>query len=402
MSINLSTAQSSVLDDVMRWYRSSDSQVYYLAGYAGTGKTTLARYVAEAVGEGVLFSAFTGKAAHAMMRRGVPHARTIHSLIYTPFDVNIEDKLAALQAELMSATVPLQVRKLQEEITALKESEHKPKFALNHESELKHAKLLILDECSMVDTKIGEDLVFFGTKILVLGDPAQLPPVRGAGYFTERKPDGFLTEIHRQAQDDPILHLATRVRQGNFSGVRYGEYGGTVTIVSKNDVKTSHIISAYDQVLCGYNKTRHAFNFRSRRVQGFAAPLPMEGERLIALKNDHQIGILNGMLMKSLSPASPVEDDPEALSIQVQPEGHDPMWLGCIKSRFTDVEIDPGMLKRRLMDVDYGYAITVHKSQGSEWESVCLLDDGFGRGQDRDRWLYTAVTRARSKLMVVR
>lgn len=401
MSVQLSSSQHAIVDQILRWYRDPHSDlVFYLAGYAGTGKTTLARFVADEIGNDVLFAAYTGKAAQAMMKRGVEFASTIHSLIYVPFEVNIDERMAQLSAELATATNPLQVKKLKEEIEDLQANEHKPRFALNHDSALGRANLLILDECSMVDRKVGEDLMFFNTKILVLGDPAQLPPVKGSGYFTERSPNAFLREIHRQAEGDPILDIATRARNGEH--IPFGTYGDRVRVISRDAVSTSAILQEYDQILCGFNKTRHTFNQRSRRVLAYANPIPMTGEKLISLKNDRDTKILNGTLMRVTEDAECVEDDPEAVHLQVCPDDHAPIYLNCIKSRFTAPDDDPGFLKKRLMDLDYGYAITVHKSQGSEWESVCLLDDGFGRGADRARWVYTAVTRARSKLLIVR
>ena len=57
----------------------------------------------------------------------------------------------------------------------------------------------------MVDEDLGRDLLSFGKPVLVLGDPAQLPPVKGGGFFTEAEPDVMLTEVHRQAADNPII-----------------------------------------------------------------------------------------------------------------------------------------------------------------------------------------------------
>ena len=88
-----------------------------------------------------------------------------------------------------------------------------PAFTLNQFSPVKDAGLVVIDECSMVDDRMGQDLLSFGTKVLVLGDPAQLPPVRGSGFFTDTEtPDVMLTEIHRQAKDNPIIAMATKVR----------------------------------------------------------------------------------------------------------------------------------------------------------------------------------------------
>src|SRR5688572_1511980 len=187
--VDLSPQQDAALLAVSRWLKTGRPQVFRLFGYAGTGKTTLARRIADDAGGEVLFAAFTGKAAQVMRNKGCRNARTIHSLIYRPRGEKPEKETGELQ----------------------------PAFALNRTSEVRKAKLVIIDECSMVDEKLGRDLLSFGTPILVLGDPGQLPPVKagegGGGYFTEAEPDVMLTEIHRQARENPIIALAQTVRE---------------------------------------------------------------------------------------------------------------------------------------------------------------------------------------------
>src|SRR5688500_3222997 len=182
--MNLSPQQDAALLAVSRWMKSCRPPLFRLFGYAGTGKTTLARRIAEGVDGDVLFAAFTGKAAQVMRNKGCANARTIHSLIYRPRGEKPEKETGELQ----------------------------PAFALNRASPVGKAKLIIVDECSMVDEALGRDLLSFGTPVLVLGDPGQLPPVKsgdgGGGYFTEHEPDVMLTEIHRQARDNPIVALA--------------------------------------------------------------------------------------------------------------------------------------------------------------------------------------------------
>src|SRR5205823_994557 len=139
----------------------------------------------------VLFAAFTGKAALVMRSKGCIGASTIHSLIYRARD----------------------------------SGEETPNFELWDDAPASRAKLIVIDECSMVDAELGQDLMSFGIPVLVLGDPAQLPPIQGGGYFTAGEPDAMLTEVHRQAQDDPIVRLSMEVRAGNR--LTPGEYGAT-------------------------------------------------------------------------------------------------------------------------------------------------------------------------------
>ena len=160
--------------------------IFRLFGYAGTGKTTLARHLAERVDGKVLFAAFTGKAALVMRSKGCERASTIHSLIYKP-------------------------RESGEEI---------PSFDLWDDAPASKAALIVIDECSMVDAELGRDLMSFGVPVLVLGDPAQLPPIQGGGFFTDAEPDAMLTEVHRQAEDNPIIRLSMDIREGRDPGAR--------------------------------------------------------------------------------------------------------------------------------------------------------------------------------------
>ena len=186
--------QAVAIKDIVEWYGDKSRQEYYLAGYAGVGKSTIVELAKEGIKKRhkkvkrVPTAAFTGKAASVLHKKGVENAQTIHSLIYTP-------------------------RKNKD----TGESE----FVLSEDSEAANADLIILDECSMVGDEMARDLRSFGKKILVIGDPGQLPPVKGQGAFTNRTPDTFLTEIHRQAADSPILHLATLARQKKASSFAF-------------------------------------------------------------------------------------------------------------------------------------------------------------------------------------
>src|SRR5262245_52552535 len=182
--MQLSPQQDDALKAVSRWLKAGRPQMFRLFGYAGTGKTTLARHFASHVDGQVQFAAFTGKAAQVLRSKGAVNARTIHSLIYRPRG---EEAVA-------------------DEVTG--KTSMSPMFSLNRQSPVARARLIIVDECSMVDEELGRDLMSFGTPILVLGDPGQLPPISGGGYFTDYEPDFLLTEIHRQARDNPIIRLA--------------------------------------------------------------------------------------------------------------------------------------------------------------------------------------------------
>src|SRR5690606_26046403 len=223
--MKFSPQQDEALKAVERWLKAGKPQIFRLFGYAGTGKTTLARYFAEHVDGSVQFAAFTGKAAQVLRSKGAVNARTIHSLIYRPRgEEQVEDETTGRTT--MS-----------------------PTFSLNRQSPIAKAKLVVIDECSLVDEELGRDLLSFGTTILVLGDPAQLPPISGGGFFTEHEPDFLLTEIHRPAPGNPTIRLALDVREGRE--FVHGDYG-MAKVISKQDVTQDLVLEA-DQVLVGVN-----------------------------------------------------------------------------------------------------------------------------------------------------
>jgi len=368
MSLSFSPQQSAALDDVAAWLKSDadKKQIYRLFGYAGTGKTTLARHLAEGLDGNVVYAAFTGKAALMMEKNGCHGATTIHRLIYTP----------------------------------VRDADGKVMFKLNHRSEASDAALIVLDECSMVDKKLAHDLMSFKTPILALGDPAQLPPVDGAGFFTEAEPDVMLTEVHRQAEDSPVLRLATAVREGQ--PLVYGSYGDS-KVVPDGSLNMEEILEA-DQLLVGRNISRHHLNSEIRDYLGFEAEKPVCGDRLVCLRNDYAIDVFNGGMFEVVSDpklskftktyrmqviSEDFPDEP-AFPIKVKPE-----FFKAEELRLSKKEL------ARTHQFTFGYALTTHKAQGSQWNNVVIDDESWVFRDDARRWLYTAITRARERVTVV-
>ena len=190
---------------------------------------------------GVVTATFTGKAAYVLRNKGTP-ARTIHSLIYSVIEATDEEIEAA--AKKIARRRPVSARltgfdrtAAEAGIEAMRQAlsqMKKPRFALNPQSDAAHAKLIVLDEVSMVGEDMARDLMSFGKPILVLGDPGQLPPIKGEGAFTQDAPDIMLTEIHRQAAESAIIRLATMARQGEPIG--FGQYDRFVWKMRKMDV----------------------------------------------------------------------------------------------------------------------------------------------------------------------
>jgi exodeoxyribonuclease-5 len=361
--------QDSALKAVAAWLKARPGQAgtpqtFRLFGYAGTGKTTLARHLAQEVDGKVLYAAFTGKAALVMRSKGCERATTIHSLIY-------------------------KTRESGEEV---------PSFDLWDDAPASKASLIVIDECSMVDAELGRDLMSFGVPVLVLGDPAQLPPIQGGGFFTEAEPDAMLTEVHRQACDNPIIRLSMDVRAGlDLEPGRYGES----EIVTRNDLDPKRVIEA-DQVLVGRNATRRAYNMRMRQRRGFTGELPATGDKLVCLRNNKRKGLFNGALWSVKEKPSTRRDiikmrlQPndgfagKGIKVSVRPE--------CFTGGIEGIEWP---MRKRFDEFDYGYVLTVHKAQGSQWDDVVLFDESAVFAESRQRWLYTAVTRAATRLTVV-
>lgn len=358
-----SAQQDAALEAVSSWLKRGKPQVFRLFGYAGSGKTTLARAIAEDADGNALFGAFTGKAALVMRSKGCKDARTIHSLIYRARESESEE----------------------------------PVFELNEDGPAAKARLIIIDECSMVDSELGRDLLSFGKPVLVLGDPAQLPPINGAGFFTDGAPDAMLTEVHRQAADNPIIRLSMLIRTGGrLSPGTFGES----RVVSRDMIDADQVTGA-DQILVGLNRTRRAYNRRMRELRGYDGTLPAAGDKLVCLKNDRKKGLLNGSLWSVQSVAGVRR---KKLRLSVLPEedgGRKPLRIGVLPEFFTSEEDIPYALRKDSDEFDYGYALTVHKAQGSQWNEVILFDESGAFREHRNRWLYTGVTRAAERLTIV-
>lgn len=362
--MQFSPKQSDAIQAARKWLDDpKGAQIFRIFGYAGSGKSTIAKEIAENVKGDVLYAAYTGKAALVMRKKGCEGASTIHSLIY--------------RATMTNGRIF---------------------FEINRDSVLRGAQLLIVDECSMVGPDLGRDLVSFGTRILVLGDPGQLPPIKGAGFFENKPPEVMLTEIHRQASDNPIIELATMARLGKR--IPLGTYGDS-RVVDEGDWDDAEALLC-DQLIVGTNATRKYRINIARDVHGYKGRFPRKGERLICLRNDHKIGLLNGSQWiaeddsstgGSFVTMSVVDtDDPErVIPVKVRPEFFDG----------DPSKLDEHQL-RGYQQFDYAYAITCHKSQGSEWEHVVLIDQGDVFRENASRWRYTAVTRAAGKITIVR
>ena len=410
--MKFSPKQAKALDAIAAWLADPHAQqTFYLAGYAGVGKTSVLRHVIQDVKGLVLCAAFTGRAASVMRRAGLPNATTIHRILYKPAgDPPSPAMIEQLKQELakLRETEGPDARETAERLAAqlhrMTEDAKRtgPRFALNPASDLSRAKLCVIDECSFVSERIGKDLESFACKLLVVGDPAQLPPVFGAGYFTSRDPDFFLDEIHRQALDSPILYLADKARRGE--PLPFGKHGNC-EVLHRGDPSLQDRALAADIMIVGRNRTRHASNAKIRRLLGRAdAPAPVPGDKIMGLRNDHELGILNGSQWV-VARCSPNYDAMTAeIELTSADEDEDNARIECSTwlHHFMAREDELQKLSRRdHYEADFAFAVTCHKAQGGGFPNVLIFDESAAFGKDAHRWKYTAITRASSRVEIV-
>jgi len=349
--VTLTPQQQQAVDAAVESIKAG--RLYRLGGYAGTGKTTVAKDIAGRLDQG-MFCAFTGKAAYRLRQKGLSNTATIHRTIY--------DYDRTTLRFCRKQSVP--------------------------------GKYFLIDEASMISHRLWCDLNVFDKPILLLGDPGQLEPV-GSDPRLMHDPDMILTDIHRQAAGSAIIQFATDIRLGNYH--RGKTYGDGVDII-RGQRPTYKDIEWADIVLCGYNRTRMKVNNIVRAQRGYRGLL-CEGEQLICLRNNIELGVFNGQLLT----VQGIVDRTEAYTkVQCVPDGEDsPLTLKLLNAQFGAKPLPYSDLQHLGQDIavaDYGYCITCHKSQGSEWDKVVVIDEQCPRLWNSKRWRYTAITRAAKEL----
>jgi len=378
--ITPSDEQNRAIRAIVDWYTNSSQQEFLLDGEAGTGKSTTAAFAVAELGSlpknparRVLSGAYTAKAAKVMRDKGVKGASTIHKMIY-----------------VLEEDTGIQLR-----------------WRLDPLGPCADADLIVIDEVSMVNQKIADDLRSYSKKILVLGDvDGQLPPVEGAGAFTSREPDFRLLELNRFALESPIVRLAARARRREF--IPFGRVGD-VEVTPLDEDSWSRIYRRDTQVICGVHRNRWRATQMIRAEYGFEGELPLRGERLICCRNNYDLGLFNGAFGEAVSSAASTENGSLAMAVRMEDQDVDLEDLQVARHLFAQhftgdrarAPFEPGTL-----EFDWGYAITCHKSQGSEWPHVTVIDDSYaflhsGGPDIARRWLYTAITRASQGLTLL-
>ena len=435
MSVTLTPKQEQVANAVRNWHSDPFDQTFYLAGYAGTGKTTIIPNILDMCGiapHQVAFAAPTGKAAQVLTKKlkafGFPsQAKTIHSWIYTPKRMKedaLVDQLDDLKERLSNGKFPEgvdtvdQMEKLIElaerELSQVYNKKEGPTFNLNLESKIMGARLIVVDEASMVGTQVAGDLKSFGVPILAVGDPMQLQPVKDKRGLAVGDPNAFLDEIHRQAADNPIIYLATQVRQGKT--IKHGSYGdGEVRIIKRKDDDVTLNVEREAQVLVGMNKTRYSMTRDIRGALGFHSPTPEKDEALMVVQNSRRTPTLvNGSQVWCDEAPDTLIDGEADFPMRFTDEDGNKYKVNVLQKFFehhvgkspSHFSADPYDIKiaqkNGAESVDFGWVITGHKSQGSQWDEVVVHDQSGCFREEADNWLYTCITRAAERLTIVR
>jgi exodeoxyribonuclease-5 len=376
----------------LRWWKRKnfiDEPTFEITGAAGTGKTTLVRYLIEEIGltfKEVIFMAYVGKATLALAKQGLP-AQTIHSAICDISYVTVKD----------SKGKPLRDpdgKKITRVVFSKKE------FLPEH------IRLLVVDEGRMVPEDLAEWILSYHIPVIVLGDLNQLDPVMGDPYFLN-KPDARLTEIMRQAKDSPIPYLAKKVIDGR--PLMVGTDGdGKINIVSEANESEVDLLGS-DVIICRRNKTRISINDYIRLfLKKFDTKEPMVGDKIICRKNNwdrfnhDNVPLVNGMI-GYITDIDYEHMTKYKMPFDFQPEDFD-SFLGVLMDRklFNLIGTDTSMMKTNYDIFEYGYAITCHLAQGSQYNSVIVkLENSGWQSKNSRKWLYTAVTRAIDRLTII-
>lgn len=400
--MQFTSGQVKAIEAIAAWHRSSWKQTFTLAGYAGTGKTTLLQHFINTQNNVVTCLAPTGKAASVLQKKlDNAMVSTVHRVLYNPSPPSTSN-LDALEASLVNNPNDEDLKQaILDERRRL--AGQNLNFNKKIDCEIGAGQLVVVDEASMVTRRMRKDLEETGAKILFVGDPGQLPPVQDEGFFQHSPPDAMLTEVQRQALDSPIIRVSMEVREGKAINAQRED--GPFRKMPKNELSHEEWLT-FDQVITGTNEARRKINRYFRGKLGKNSWWPETGDKIICLKNSNDNGIyyINGVQGKALSNAKNNADFDEIIG--------EVLYEGTIRNvmyyRYPfQVHYDANAIELQwyeragLQEFDYAYAITVHKSQGSEWDRVLLADDGMNANQKefRKRWLYTAVTRAKEELV---
>lgn len=389
----LTNKQEQGLKEAVRRYRNGDRYVV-ISGYAGSGKSTLVRYIIEALNvpeDEIAYATFTGKAAQVLAQKGNSNAITLHRLLYKSYQT--EDGT----------------------------------FKRTPRMTLEPYKVVVVDEISMVPTEMVKLLARHRCFFIFLGDPGQLPPIFASddNHLLD-SPHVFLDEIMRQAQESEIIRLTMDIRAGKPLRPMVGK---EVCVFKKTDYDESMLTWA-DQVICATNEKRLELNNQMRAKLGHCGS-PQEGDKVICLHNywdscgSEGNPIVNGTIGYLKNPYNTFIQYPYYLGGGRRFDMVHTELITDAGEEFDGLNLDTKLImtgnkccddqtaykinrvkkyKGTLpLEFSYGYAVTCHKAQGSEWEKVLVFEEGhpYSR-EEHQKWLYTAATRASKKLVLIK
>ena len=388
--MELTQKQAEGLEIAVQRY--NDCEPYTcIAGYAGVGKSTLVKFIISALHlsqSDVCYITYTGKASLVLKEKGCPNAMTAHRLLYKSFPKG-------------DGTFY-----------------HIPRKGLKS-----LYKIIVLDEVSMLPKEMWELLLSHRIHVIALGDPGQLPPI-GEDNGILAQPHIFLDEIMRQAQESEIIKLTMDIRAGKPLQLFKGK---EVQIIDKKDVVDGMYLWA-DQIICAKNDTRRRINSIVRQYKhGVVDDEPINGDKVICLRNDwdnpSEAGdvMVNGMIgtLHNIKKKKPTKWLPNNISVDVLPDGYDETNSDDTLY-FKNLTIDHKLITTgeptvnsqnfrtfpkhsKPKEFDYGYCITAWKAQGSEYDKVLVFEENFPFDKkEHIRYLYTAATRAKKRLIIVR
>ena len=393
--MELTKKQEEGLKIALDRYRNNEKYVV-IGGYAGTGKSTLVKFIIEALDvepSKVAYATYTGKAAEVLRKKGNRNAMTLHRLLY--------DSIPKPGGGFI----------------------RKPKLQLDY-------NIIVVDEVSMVPKSMIDMLLHHKVYIIFLGDPFQLPQIdKNETHTLLDNPHIFLDQVMRQAAESEIIQLTMKIRAGE--DIPFFK-GNETIVIPRRELVTGHLTWA-DQIITATNASKATFNKQMRELLGYSG-LPQDGEKMICLRNywddlseDGESALVNGTTGIIHMPFESFRMAPQFVKMK----NHKMETIQCDftsddGSYFNSVEMDKhmiltgekcidwresyqlGRLIQRIGDIvprefTFGYAITCHKAQGSEWDKVLVIEESFPFPKDEHaRWLYTACTRAAEKLVLVR
>jgi exodeoxyribonuclease-5 len=378
------------LKEIFEFIKLRRKQFITLGGYAGTGKTFLLSLFRKKLFDEypklrVAFCSFTGKASQVLAltlrsQKSIfkgDKVSTIHSLIYEP------------------------------------QMDSKGEIVAWNKREKIDFDIIVIDEASMVSSDIWKDLLSYKLPILAVGDHGQLPPV-GTNFNLMDNPELKLEKIFRQEKGSAIIKLSEQVRK--TGKIPIGKLGNGVVKYDKRDMETASVVedllrswNEETMFLVGMNKTRIKLNQEIRIYRDIIEMSPTLGDRVICLKNNWKLGIYNGML----GTIADIRDECDKYGEKHWYETDIMMDDGIgFSGRISTHQFNKESTLREVKGLswkeigqlfDFGYALTVHKAQGSQARTVVVFEERNRYLDDEEwrRWLYTAVTRAMEELVII-